>query len=82
MFVTFLPLDPNNATRQFESVQTEDGFFRVVNHTDGLLTTGWRTEEGLKEGFHLIRFSDSTIELMKARYKFWFGKQEIDHKEG
>lgn len=49
-------------------VQTQDGYFRYVNHQDGLATTGFRTRIGLLMWTANIRFDDKTVELMKARY--------------
>lgn len=53
----------------FEEIKTKDGYCRFINHNLGLLTTGFKTIEKLREYKYLIRFNESTRKIMQDRYK-------------
>lgn len=55
--------------------QTDDGYYRYVNHQDKLMTTGFQTKEVLLKYTGDIRFDKITIMLMQERYEFYQRKE-------
>ena len=54
-------------------IQTDDGYFRRVNHAERLLTTGFLTEAKMIEYTPLLRTDEAIRKLMAARYAEAFG---------
>lgn len=48
--------------------QTKNGYYRYVNHSNKLTTTGFGSKEALKRNSDIIRFDSETIKKMKERY--------------
>lgn len=49
-------------------IQTDDGYFRYVNHKDRLLSTGFSNVAGLLKNTKHIRVDTPAIDLMRRRY--------------
>jgi hypothetical protein len=45
-----------------------DDYYRFVNHSERLATTGFSSEVGLLKNADIIRVDEGTLALMRARY--------------
>ena len=52
-----------------ENISFVNGFFRYINHSDRLATTGFSTKEGLIRNKMAFRFDPQTIYIMRGRYE-------------
>ncbi|QNR53954.1 hypothetical protein phiK7A1_166 [Pseudomonas phage phiK7A1] len=59
-------------TGEWEIVET-NSYYRYVNHTAKLATTGFLTKVGLELNKDIIRFDFGTVLLMHQRYIDYFG---------
>jgi hypothetical protein len=61
-------------------VLTEDGYYRFVNHTERLLTTGFITKRALLKYKNDIRGDEMAIKEMAERYNAKINEMEADRK--
>lgn len=55
-------------------VLTNDGYFRYVNHSDKLVTTGFKGKDVLLNWTDAIRFDKNAIIKMQKRYAKFYNK--------
>ena len=55
-----------------DNIQFVDNYYRFVNHTDRLATTGFKTRLALQNAINAIKFDTKTVEIMQKRYSLLF----------
>ncbi len=56
-----------------DNIRFDGKFYRYVNHDAKLLTTGFRTKNGLLRNKDIIRFDDRAVLSMRNRYESFYG---------
>lgn len=60
--------ESKNSVLKQSNISFSNGFWRYVDHTNKLATTGWKNKDTLIKNTSIIRFDKDTILLMKKRY--------------